>query len=294
MPCSFTLHTTSEPELVAVSDKGSPAVAMYAARLPRHLSHMRCRQMHAVPLAIAMHRAPAKKTTSAAAAAAPVALPTARAASSAGFPNQCRTGGPSHFRLHHRARSSNGKKVESLCFASVSGGAGPGFDCNSEATVAGNRRQLGRGRASMGRALSVVVKAPGGLGRGASTTGKGNMRRMMSTSMPEREFHLVADGALENIHDAVEEALEEGFDDDFDCNLSVSRILPYTWHLYVGSTEDTRIQSSTVGFTTCYSACCTKSASWLLLCVMSHHRECHHVKKKIVTTTSTAVYIVTV
>ncbi|CAM9654178.1 unnamed protein product [Scytosiphon promiscuus] len=45
-------------------------------------------------------------------------------------------------------------------------------------------------------------------------------RGMSSTTMSERDFHSVADEALEDIHDAVEEALEEGFPEDFDCNMS--------------------------------------------------------------------------
>lgn len=44
---------------------------------------------------------------------------------------------------------------------------------------------------------------------------------MSSTAMSERDFHSVADEALEEIHDAVEEALEDGFPGDFDCNMSV-------------------------------------------------------------------------
>lgn len=47
------------------------------------------------------------------------------------------------------------------------------------------------------------------------------LRRGMATLSSEREFHLVADEELEEVHDAVEEALEEGFDDDFDCNIAV-------------------------------------------------------------------------
>lgn len=41
--------------------------------------------------------------------------------------------------------------------------------------------------------------------------------------MSERDFHVAADEALEDIHDAVEAALEAGFEDDFDCNISVGR-----------------------------------------------------------------------
>lgn len=45
---------------------------------------------------------------------------------------------------------------------------------------------------------------------------------MSSSAISEREFHSVADEALEEIHDAVEEALEDGFEDEFDCHMSVS------------------------------------------------------------------------
>lgn len=45
-------------------------------------------------------------------------------------------------------------------------------------------------------------------------------RGMSSSTMSERDFHLVADEALEDIHDTVEEALEDGFEDEFDCNMS--------------------------------------------------------------------------
>ncbi len=47
---------------------------------------------------------------------------------------------------------------------------------------------------------------------------------MSSSTMSEREFHLLADEALEEIHDAVEEALEDGFEDEFDCNMSVRAV----------------------------------------------------------------------
>eukprot|EP00752_Nemacystus_decipiens_P015568 g13891.t1 len=45
-------------------------------------------------------------------------------------------------------------------------------------------------------------------------------RGLSSSTMSEREFHLVADEALEDIHEAVEEALEDGFAEEFDCNMS--------------------------------------------------------------------------
>ena len=50
-------------------------------------------------------------------------------------------------------------------------------------------------------------------------------RDLSSSTMSERDFHLLADEALEEIHDAVEEALEDGFDEEFDCNMSVSAVL---------------------------------------------------------------------
>lgn len=87
--------------------------------------------------------------------------------------------------------------------------------------MAGNRRHLVRGLASNPSA----VKVSAGVGRGAAT--RKVLRCMMSTSMPEREFHVVADDALEDIHDGVEGALEDGFDGDFDCNLAVRRIPLY-------------------------------------------------------------------
>lgn len=62
------------------------------------------------------------------------------------------------------------------------------------------------------------------------------VRRCMS-AMSEKDFHVVADEVLEDIHDAVEEALEEGFEEDFDCNMAVSRamaswLLPCAVNLY--------------------------------------------------------------
>eukprot|EP00903_Cladosiphon_okamuranus_P017315 g15954.t1 len=43
---------------------------------------------------------------------------------------------------------------------------------------------------------------------------------MSSSTMSEREFHLIADETLEDINDVVEQALEDGFDEEFDCNMS--------------------------------------------------------------------------
>lgn len=65
------------------------------------------------------------------------------------------------------------------------------------------------------------------IGRGSSATKELTAaatparRNMSSSTMSEREFHLIADEALEDIHDAVEEALEDGFTEEFDCNMSV-------------------------------------------------------------------------
>lgn len=64
---------------------------------------------------------------------------------------------------------------------------------------------------------------------------------MSSSAISEREFHSVADEALEEIHDAVEEALEDGFEDDFDCHMSVSSFphfvgeIPKALHLHDGA-----------------------------------------------------------
>ena len=66
-----------------------------------------------------------------------------------------------------------------------------------------------------------AANATAGRGRRGVEVG---VRRCMS-AMSEKDFHVVADEVLEDIHDAVEEALEEGFEEDFDCNMAVSRAM---------------------------------------------------------------------
>lgn len=76
---------------------------------------------------------------------------------------------------------------------------------------------------SVGRVSSGRGERGAGAAAIARCTGSDmSKRNMSSTTMSERDFHTVADEALEDIHDAVEEALEEGFPEDFDCNMSVS------------------------------------------------------------------------
>lgn len=63
-----------------------------------------------------------------------------------------------------------------------------------------------------------------GEGTGQAAKSPAARRGMSSSAMSEREFHLLADAVLEEIHDAVEEALEDGFEDEFDCNMSVRAV----------------------------------------------------------------------
>lgn len=81
--------------------------------------------------------------------------------------------------------------------------------------------------------VAVLPRGAGGFARGpresaaspAAVTVAAAWRGVSSSAMSEREFHLIADEALEDIHDAVEEALEDGFAEEFDCNMSVGATL---------------------------------------------------------------------
>lgn len=87
----------------------------------------------------------------------------------------------------------------------------------------GSRSSLtATGAAALPRAAIIGGGSREAAGPPAATAAAAVARRGTSSStMSEREFHDVADEALEDIHDAVEEALEDGFEEEFDCNMSV-------------------------------------------------------------------------